>query len=193
VLDACAAPGTKTSAIAERIGPEGVVVALDKSERRLALVGRAARRLGLENVTALTRDASLSLADLPGALFDRALVDAPCSGLGALRRNPDARWRVTPEDPPLLAATQSALLAAAAAVLRPGGTLVYSTCTLLHEENEAVVADFLSREPGFRRADAARLPAALAPLLDAEAALRTLPHRHGSDGFFSVRLERKAT
>jgi 16S rRNA (cytosine967-C5)-methyltransferase len=193
VLDACAAPGTKTSAIAERVGPEGVVVALDKSERRLALVGRAARRLGLENVTALARDASLSLADLPHAPFDRALVDAPCSGLGVLRRNPDARWRVGPEDPALLAATQAALLAAAAAVLRPGGTLVYSTCTLLHEENEAVVGDFLSREPGFRRLDAAGLPAALAKLLDAEGALRTLPHRHGSDGFFAVRLERKAT
>jgi len=191
VLDACAAPGTKTTAIAERVGPAGLVVALDRSERRLALVGRAARRLGLENVTALARDATLPLAGLAGAPFDRVLVDAPCSGLGTLRRNPDARWRVAPEDPPRLAATQAALLRAAAGVLRPGGTLVYSTCTLLHEENEAVVADFLSREPGFRRADAASLPAALAPLLDSEGALRTLPHRDGSDGFFAVRLERK--
>jgi 16S rRNA (cytosine967-C5)-methyltransferase len=191
VLDACAAPGTKTTAIAERVGPDGLVVALDRSERRLALVGRATRRLGLDNVTALARDATLALADLPGAPFDRALVDAPCSGLGTLRRNPDARWRVAPEDPARLAVTQAALLAAAAAVLRPGGTLVYSTCTVLHEENEAVIADFLSREPGFRRAAAGELPAALAPLLDAEGTLRTWPHRHGTDAFFAVRLVRE--
>jgi 16S rRNA (cytosine967-C5)-methyltransferase len=190
VLDACAAPGTKTTAIAERVGPAGLVVALDRSERRLALIGRAARRLGLENVTALARDATQPLADLPGAPFDRVLVDAPCSGLGALRRNPDARWRLAPEDPARLAETQAALLASASSVLRPGGTLVYSTCTLTGEENDSVVASFLSRTPGFRRADVARVPAMLRPLLDAEGALRTWPHRHGMDGFFAVRMER---
>jgi len=190
VLDACAAPGTKTSACAERVGPAGLVVALDKSERRLALVGRAARRLGLANVTALARDATQPLAELPGAPFDRVLVDAPCSGLGALRRNPDARWRVSPDDPALLARTQSALLASAATALRPGGALVYSTCTLLPEENEAVVAAFLSREPGFRRTDARRLPEALRPLLGEDGSLRTWPHRHGMDGFYATRLER---
>jgi len=190
VLDTCAAPGTKTTAIAERVGPAGLVVALDRSSQRLGLVGRAARRLGLENVTALARDATLPLADVPGAPFDRVLVDAPCSGLGALRRNPDARWRVTPEDPVRLAETQGALLASAASVLRPGGTLVYSTCTLTSEENDAVVEAFLSRTPGVRRAAEAMLPAALRPLLDATGALRTWPHRHGMDGFFAVRLER---
>ena len=190
VLDACAAPGAKASACAERVGPAGLVVALDKSERRLALVGRAARRLGLANVTALARDATQPLAELPGAPFDRVLVDAPCSGLGALRRNPDARWRVSPDDPAPLARTQPALLASAAAALRPGGALVYSTCTLLPEENEAVVAAFLSREPGFRRTDARRLPEALRPLLGEDGCLRTWPHRHGMDGFFAARLER---
>jgi 16S rRNA (cytosine967-C5)-methyltransferase len=193
VLDACAAPGTKTTAIAERLGPRGVVVAVDRSARRLALVGRAARRLGQGNVTSLARDATQPLLDLPGAPFDRVLVDAPCSGLGALRRNPDARWRVAPEDPARLAETQAALLAAAHAVLRPGGTLVYSTCTLTPEENDAVVASFLSRTPGFRRADVARLPEALRPLLDSEGTLRTWPHRHAMDGFFAVRLERDAS
>ncbi|MEN8159861.1 MAG: 16S rRNA (cytosine(967)-C(5))-methyltransferase RsmB [Myxococcota bacterium] len=191
VLDACAAPGTKTTAIAERVGPGGLVVATDRSERRLALVGRAARRLGLENVTALRRDAAKPLRDLPGAPFDRVLVDAPCSGLGTLRRNPDARWRLTPEAPASLAATQAALLASAAAVLRPGGTLVYSTCTLLHEENEAVVADFLARERGFVPADPETLPACARRVLDAEGRLRTFPHRHGMDGFFAARLERR--
>jgi 16S rRNA (cytosine967-C5)-methyltransferase len=197
VLDACAAPGTKTTAIAERVGPRGLVVALDKSARRVALVGRTVRRLGLGNVTVLALDATQPLGDLEGAPFDRVLVDAPCSGLGALRRNPDARWRLAPEDPARLAETQAALLASAAVVLRPGGTLVYSTCTLASEENDAVVEFFLSHTPGFRRADVARLPATLRPLLDAEGALRTWPHRHGTnghgmDGFFAVRLERSA-
>jgi len=190
VLDTCAAPGTKTTAIAERIGAGGLVVALDRNPRRLALIGRAARRLGLDNVTALACDATQPLAGVPGAPFDRVLVDAPCSGLGALRRNPDARWRLAPEDPAQLAETQTALLASAASVLRPGGTLVYSTCTLTSEENDSVVASFLSRTPGIRRADVARLPATLRPLLDAEGALRTWPHRHGMDGFFAVRMER---
>jgi 16S rRNA (cytosine967-C5)-methyltransferase len=193
VLDVCAAPGTKTTAIAERVGPAGLVVATDRSERRLALVGRAARRLGLENVTALPRDATKPLGGLPGAPFDRVLVDAPCSGLGTLRRNPDARWRLTPEDPASLAATQKSLLASAGAVLRPGGTLVYSTCTLLHEENEAVVADFLTRVPAraFAPVAPAVLPPCVRPLLDAEGRLRTYPHRHGMDGFFATRLERR--
>jgi len=193
VLDACAAPGTKTGAIAERVGPTGLVVAVDRSERRLALVGRGARRLGLENVTALARDATRPLGDLPGAPFDRVLVDAPCSGLGTLRRNPDARWRVTPDDVPALAATQAAVLAAAATVLRPGGTLVYSTCTLLHEENEAVVADFLARERSFRAAAPEALPSRLTPLLDDAGRLRTFPHRHAMDGFFAARLEASAS
>jgi 16S rRNA (cytosine967-C5)-methyltransferase len=192
VLDTCAAPGTKTTAIAERVGPGGLVVALDRSERRLALIGRAVRRLGFENVTALACDATQTLAELPGAPFDRILVDAPCSGLGALRRNPDARWRLAPEDPAQLNEVQGALLASAVTVLRPGGTLVYSTCTLTGEENDSVVESFLARTPGIRRADVARLPATLRPLLDAEGALRTWPHRHGMDGFFAVRMERDA-
>jgi 16S rRNA (cytosine967-C5)-methyltransferase len=189
ILDACAAPGTKTSAIAERVGSAGLVVATDRSERRLGLIGRDARRLGLENVTALVRDATKPLADLPGVPFDRVLVDAPCSGLGTLRRNADARWRITPETPEALRVTQAALLAAVAGVLRPGGTLVYSTCTLLEEENEAVVADFLSREPGFAATPNERIAPSLTSLLDPEGHLRTLPHRHGTDGFFAARLE----
>jgi 16S rRNA (cytosine967-C5)-methyltransferase len=189
ILDTCAAPGTKTTAIAERVGPSGLVVALDHSAQRLALIGRSARRLGLDNVTALARDAAQPLADLPGAPFDRILVDAPCSGLGTLRRNPDARWRISAGDPAQLAEIQTALLASARGVLRPGGTLVYSTCTLTHEENDDVVATLLTREPGLRRAGAASLPETLRPLLDAGGALRTWPHRHAMDGFFAVRLE----
>ena len=126
ILDLCAAPGTKTAAIAERLAGRGQVLALDRHERRLGLVGRGLRRLELGGVAVAERDATKSLADLleHGGPFDRILVDAPCSGLGALRRNPDARWRVRPEDLPELAKVQRALLESAATLLKPGGVLV---------------------------------------------------------------------
>lgn len=193
VLDACAAPGGKATAIAERVGASGSVLALDRNERRLDLVRRAARRLRLANLTCKAADATRPLAaGLIGAGFDRALVDAPCSGLGALRRNPDARWRVHPGDPAHLAETQRALLRSAAAALRPGGVVVYSTCTLLPEENEAVVEGFLRESAGFSLSPPAQAPAEVRELLDAQGFLRTLPHRHDTDGFFAARIERRS-
>jgi 16S rRNA (cytosine967-C5)-methyltransferase len=188
VLDACAAPGAKTTAIAERVGDAGTVVALDRHPRRLGLVRRDARRLGLAGIETHERDASRPLADL--GPFDRVLVDAPCSGLGTLRRNPDARWRIQPRDVERLAELQGAILRQAASVLRPGGTLVYSTCTVLPEENQRVVESFLRSSSGFRSAAREAVPAALAPLLDDASRLRTLPHRHEMDGFFAARIER---
>jgi 16S rRNA (cytosine967-C5)-methyltransferase len=144
-------------------------------------------------VRTLERDVTRPLQDLPVAAgFDRVLVDAPCSGLGTLRRNPDARWRIGPDDPARLAEVQRAILRNAAATLRPGGVLVYSTCTLLPEENEAIVDAFLREAKDFRRAGAAELPAELAPVLDADGNLRCLPHRHDTDGFFAARLERQS-
>jgi 16S rRNA (cytosine967-C5)-methyltransferase len=191
VLDTCAAPGAKSTGIAERIGPAGSVLALDRHPRRLGLLRRDLRRLGLENVRTAVRDASAPLADLvePG-LFDRVLVDAPCSGLGALRRNPDLRWRVQPQDVGKLAEAQRAILTQAVTCLRVGGTLVYSTCTLMPEENEAVVRNLLEATPGLRLAPRASLPASLAPVLDDEGFLRSFPHQHDADGFFAARLER---
>ena len=192
VLDACAAPGGKSTAIAERVGADGSVLAIDRHSGRLDLIRRSTRRLGLSAVRTLERDVTRPLQDLPVAAgFDRVLVDAPCSGLGTLRRNPDARWRVGPGDPARLAEIQRAILRNAAATLRPGGVLVYSTCTLLPEENEAIVEAFLRESKGFRRAEPAELPAELAPVLDAEGSLRCLPHRHDTDGFFAARLERR--
>jgi 16S rRNA (cytosine967-C5)-methyltransferase len=200
VLDVCAAPGTKTTAIAEELSDAGSVLALDRHAGRLALVARSARRLGLRGISTLVRDASRPLDDLPlepgqpppphGARFDRVLVDAPCSGLGALRRNPDARWRVRPTDPARLGAIQSTLLDRAARVVSPGGSLVYSTCTVLSEENEDVVARFLETHPGFKPAASASLPRSLAPVLDENGFMRCHPHIHDSDGFFAARLER---
>ncbi len=193
VLDTCAAPGGKSSAIAECIGDTGEVVAIDRHSGRLDLVRRHARRLGLEHVRSVVRDATRPLSDLAAEpAFDRVLVDAPCSGLGTLRRNPDARWRVRAGDPARLADTQRAILRHAAAVLRPGGVLVYSTCTLLREENEAIVEAFLNECPDFSLATSVGAPAEVRPLIGSDAFLRCLPHLHDSDGFFAARLERSS-
>jgi 16S rRNA (cytosine967-C5)-methyltransferase len=193
VLDACAAPGGKTTAIAERVGKSGSVLALDRHPRRLDLVRRAARRLQLGRIECATFDATRDLDEVsPEPGFDRILVDAPCSGLGTLRRNPDARWRVRPADPARLAETQRALLRQAARVVRPEGVLVYSTCTLLPEENEAVVEGFLRDTPHFELASAPEAPEEVRDLMQADGTLRCWPHRHDTDGFFAARLERRS-
>jgi len=195
VLDTCAAPGTKSTAIAERIGATGHVLACDRHAGRLRLVDRDARRLGLEIISTQKRDASSPLGDLVpegSAGFDRVLVDAPCSGLGALRRNPDARWRVRESDVVSLAQVQRAILGQAARVVRPGGTLVYSTCTIATQENDDVIEPFLAEHGDYRRVPREALPAGLAPVLRDDGTLECLPHIHGSDGFFAVRLERVA-
>jgi len=205
VLDVCAAPGTKTSALAERVGPAGEVVALDRNERRLGLVARSSTRLGLGNVRCVAADATQPLPEAATGPFDRVLVDAPCSGLGTLRRNPDARWRLRPEDPARLARTQGALLERAAAALRPGGTLVYSTCTLAPEENEAVTEAFLAGCGGsFELATWDSVPGPVRPFLETRqqegaGPMRTWPQRDGDnepgtsmDGFFALRLEKRS-
>ena len=192
VLDVCAAPGGKATAIAERVGAAGRVLALDRNPRRLDLVRRHGRRLELPNLSCAERDATRPLRDLPHAPFDRVLVDAPCSGTGTLRRNPDARWRVGAGDPARLAETQLAILRQAATAVRPGGTLVYSTCTLLREENEEVVASFLKGVADFHLAPLAGAGDEVRPALDDEGFLRCFPHRHDSDGFFAARLERRS-
>jgi 16S rRNA (cytosine967-C5)-methyltransferase len=190
VLDTCAAPGGKATGIAERVGETGSVLALDRHGKRLDLVRRAARRLGLDNLACETADVTRSLAPVIGERrFDRVLVDAPCSGLGTLRRNPDARWRVRPGDPARLAETQLAILRRGAQALRPGGRLVYSTCTLLPEENEEVIEAFLAEAKAFRRVPPEQLPAEVSRLLDAQGTLRCLPHRHDTDGFTAFALE----
>jgi len=203
VLDICAAPGTKTTAIAEALGGQGHVLALDRHAARLKLVARAARRLQLAGISTLVRDASGPLTDLPlpahlpdsadSHLFDRVLVDAPCSGLGAMRRNADVRWRIQPQDPEELASSQSALLDRAAAVVSPGGTLVYSTCTVMREENEEVVQRLLEAKPEFRQVPIEEHPTHLRPLIDSDGFLRCHPHLHDTDGFFAARLERVRT
>ncbi len=192
ILDACAAPGGKTTAIAERIGPSGTTLGLDRHPRRLALVRRAARRLQLTEIQCTTRDVSRPIRDLAvGIGFDRVLVDAPCSGLGTLRRNPDARWRVRAGDPCRLAEVQLSILSNAAAVLRPGGILVYSTCTMMTEENEEIVDGFLKNFPEFSLASADSAPVEVRELVGSDGFLRCFPHIHDTDGFFAARFERR--
>jgi len=192
VLDLCAAPGGKTTAIAERVGPSGCVVAVDRNARRLDLVQRAVRRLGLSGIRTVVRDATRPLAELaPPGGFDRILVDAPCSGLGTLRRNPDAKWRVRPGDPARLAELQQALVGNAAAVLRPGGALVYSVCTVLAEENENIARHFLQTTRDFAATPKAALPDEIKAMADTEGFLHTFPHIHDTDGFFAARFERR--
>jgi 16S rRNA (cytosine967-C5)-methyltransferase len=192
VVDCCAAPGSKTVQLAEIVGERGEVIALELHASRLGLIRRGLARTGFENVRVLERDVRQGF-DLQGATrYAHILVDAPCSGLGTLRRNPDARWRMRPEDIERVAETGRAILESASRYVARGGTLVYSVCTFTPEETDRLVARFLERQTGFRIDDARPyLPSAAEKLVDASGALRTLPHRDGCDGFFAVRLVRE--
>jgi 16S rRNA (cytosine967-C5)-methyltransferase len=194
VVDACAGAGGKSLALAAEMHNKGSLHALDVDAERLDEAKRRARRAGVHNlrarVIAAGAEADAQLQDLAGKA-DVVLVDAPCSGLGTLRRKPDARWRLTPEDPARFAAIQRELVRRFAALVRPGGRLVYATCSIGATENDDV-ADFAVAELGLR-------PAPIAPLLGAERAralgagearLTLLPHRHGTDGFFMASFER---
>jgi 16S rRNA (cytosine967-C5)-methyltransferase len=175
VLDACAGAGGKALALAAAVGPAGRVLACDADQERLGRLGARAARAGVV-VERLGAGPPASLR------VDGALVDAPCSALGPLRRGPDLRWRIDPASFAGLPSLQLSLLRAAAGSVRMGGRLVYATCTFRREENEAVALAFEEVEPGWRRT----APAAPAAVLGPDGFLRTLPHRHGTDGFFAA-------
>ncbi|MCX7983403.1 MAG: 16S rRNA (cytosine(967)-C(5))-methyltransferase RsmB [Bacteroidetes bacterium] len=185
VIDLCAAPGGKTTFIGELMGNVGEIVAVDRYENRLQLVSTACKRLGIHNVILLATDART--VELPVA--DKVLVDAPCSGLGVIAKKPDAKWLREAEDIPKLVELQKAILENAAKLVKSKGILVYSTCTIEPEENAGVIEDFLSRHPEFSVESAAIFvhPA----LVNASGYIETLPHKHGMDGSFAVRLRRK--
>ena len=185
VLDLCAAPGGKTVGLAGCVGPAGFVVASDLRPRRVALLASLLSRAGSPRVGIVRLDATLPLPF--GPAFDCVLVDAPCSGLGALRRDPDVRWRRSADDLAAFAATQLEMLRRAAEVVRPGGRLIYATCSSEPEENEQVVARFLERCPRFVPAVPDTAPA-VARVLDRNGHLRTLPFRHGVEAFFAAVL-----
>lgn len=189
VADLCAAPGTKTLVLAEAIPTGGLVVAVDRSTVRLKRLSRNLGRIGAENVVVVAGDL-LAACPLSGP-FDHVLLDAPCGGTGTLRRHPEIRWRIRPEDLPILASRQARLLDAAALLVASGGTMVYSVCSLESEEGERGIERFLERNQNFRQLDAsAVLASAAATLVGSDGALRTAPDRDGLDGFYATLLER---
>ena len=187
VLDACAAPGGKTVAIAGGMADRGLLLAADLRPARTALLARTLAACGCRSARVVRLDARRALP--LRAVFDHVLVDAPCSGLGTLRRDPDVRWRYAPGDLPGLAATQAALLGAAAEVVAPGGRLIYATCSSEPEENQLVVDNLLAGRAAFAPERAGG--SALAPLVDAGGRFRTLPHRDGLEAFFAAVLQRR--
>jgi 16S rRNA (cytosine967-C5)-methyltransferase len=190
VLDACAAPGGKTTALAAALNGTGQLVACDVRDRRMALLRRTLATAGAHDVRVVQADL---LEPLPFTRpFDLVLVDAPCSGLGTLRRDPDIRWRRREIDLPALAAAELVMLRHAADAVAPGGRLVYATCSSEPEENEGIVSAFLATTPGFTPLDARDASPRLAhAVVDADGHLRTEPHVHGLEAFFGAVLERR--
>lgn len=189
VWDACSAPGGKCSHIAQLMDDRGELIATDISRSKLTLVQDNVRRLGISSVA--TAVADLHQPDtFPDGLFDRILLDAPCSGLGVIRRNPEAKWRLFSGDITRLAAVQKTLLKNAAARLKPGGTLLYSTCSTSEQENELVVEDFLLHHPGFVLENLNDFFPDWGDLIAFYGMFRAWPHRHGMDGFFAARIKR---
>jgi len=191
VVDFCAGAGGKTLLMGALMQSHGRLYAFDVSDRRLAGLKPRLKRSGLSNVHPQRIDSEndAKVKRLAGKI-DRVLVDAPCSGLGTLRRNPDFKIRQTPQSVAELSAKQAAILEGAARLLKPGGRLVYATCSFLPEENEAIVAAFLERHPEFRLLDCAELMAAQNIPLETGGFLRVLTHTHGCDGFFAAALIR---
>ena len=187
VLDLCAAPGSKSSHLAALTENGALIVACDIHQHRLAQLAATCNRLGAHSVSPVVLDATGELPFLAQARrFDRVLIDAPCSGTGTLRRNPEIKWRLAPDGPARLAEVQLSLLNRATQVIGKGGRLVYSTCSIEVEENESVINRFIDDGAPFRVIQ----PDAHADLITAEGFVRTFPHRHDTDGFFAAVLER---
>jgi 16S rRNA (cytosine967-C5)-methyltransferase len=189
VLDLCASPGGKATAMAAAAADNGLVAASDVRPRRLRTLAETVRTLDAQNVRILQVPAT---GPLPfGPVFDRILVDAPCSGLGTIRRDPDIRWRRSESDLTALSDRQLELLHRAATVLTPGGRLVYATCSSEPEENETVIQRFLEREPAFALVDLRAFSPWLDPFIDSSGMLHTLPFAHRLEAFFAAALVRR--
>jgi 16S rRNA (cytosine967-C5)-methyltransferase len=191
VVDFCAGAGGKSLMLGALMHSRGRIYAFDTSAARLARLKPRLKRSGLSNVHPLRipGENDVRVKRLAGKI-DRVLVDAPCSGLGTLRRNPDIKWRQSPRSVEELKSRQEAILRAAAPLVKPGGRLVYATCSVLPEENEEIVARFLAAHPGYRQLHCGELLAGEGITLDTGVALRLWPHLHGTDGFFAAALER---
>lgn len=190
--DYCAGAGGKTLAAAMLMRGTGRVYAMDVSAKRLGALAPRAARAGITNVHTLVLGEDDARARRLAGKLDRVLVDAPCSGFGTLRRNPDLKWRHGPEAIAELSAKQRAILSAAARLVKPGGRLVYATCSILHEENDAVADAFQALQREFVPVSAASVLAGHRIALDTGERLRLWPHVHGTDGFFAAIFERAA-
>ena len=192
VADFCAGAGGKTLLLGALMRSQGRLYAFDVVEKRLAKLKPRLARSGLSNVHPVRIDSEndLKVKRLAGKL-DRVLVDAPCSGLGTLRRNPDLKWRQTPESVAELTAKQAAILHAASTLVKPGGRLVYATCSLLDAENTSVADAFLAAHPEFFSLSAEEVLRKQEIRLECGERLRLLPNRHGTDGFFAAVMERQ--
>ena len=186
ILDACASPGGKTTAMAADASDRGFIVATDLRGRRVDLLARTVATSGAQSIRVVRADASRPLPFQRA--FDLVLLDAPCSGLGTIRRDPDIKWRRFESDLAPLADAQLQLLRQSADVVRPGGRLVYSTCSSEPEENDLVVDAFLRERPDFRPFPPAGLASTFRGLLDDLGRMRTLPHRDGLEAFFAAAL-----
>ena len=185
--DACAAPGGKSFAAAIAMGGRGTVCSCDLHPHKKKLIANGAARLGLDCVTPMTADACVHRPEWEGA-FDLVLVDAPCSGLGVIRKKPDIRYK-DPEPLAALPSVQRRILENVSSYVRPGGTLLYSTCTLLRRENENVVSAFLEAHPQFGP-EPFQLPGV--PGAEGSSWMLTLwPHIQGTDGFFISRMKKR--
>lgn len=196
VIDACAGAGGKTLALAASMKNRGRILALDTDEKRLSKMAPRARRAGMHNWEARVVPPDglpEELVSRWGGMADAVLIDAPCTGLGVLRRNPDARFRLGPDSVATFAALQKELLARYASLVKPGGRIVYATCSVAREEDEEVVEAVLAENPDLELVPPAEtLGKELADKLGASRYLRLLPHLHGTDGFFAALLRRKA-
>lgn len=192
VADLCAGAGGKTLALGALMRNTGRLYAFDVSEKRLNNLGKRLKRSGLSNLNAqvINNENDIKLKRLNGK-FDRVLVDAPCSGLGTLRRNPDLKWRQTQQDIDELNIVQKNILSRAAKLVKAGGQVIYATCSLLQEENEAIAESFLEANPDFILVPANEILAQQKINLDTGKYLKLLPHLHGTDGFFAAVFEKK--
>jgi len=190
VLDACAAPGGKTAALAAAMGNQGHIVAKDISAARVAMIRQNCERLGVTIVETVVGDArEPGGQDEPA--FDYVLVDAPCSGLGVLRRRPDLRWRKSLGQIAELRSLQISILHGAASELKPGGALLYSTCSIHPDENQSIIESFLKEDPRFRPSGLkGRIPADLEHD-ERGGTLQLYTHLHGTDGFYMARMTRE--
>lgn len=192
VLDCCAAPGGKTAHMGEMMKDDGTIIANDLHSHKQKLIAEQAKRLGLDSIMTVTGDALELGKNYEPSSFDRILLDAPCSGLGVIRRKPDLKWAKKPEDIEEIAKLQRELLQSVSGLVRPGGVLVYSTCTIEPKENEETIAAFLAEHPNFEIADdeSGSISRALKNALPKGGGVQLLPQHFHSDGFYIVRLRR---